>query len=148
MKSSDIERRERRELIGSTGTETFQSYRDRAFADMALEAHGRHAAAAKAEVTGRTRIPQYPRMPEGSPWAGDLVPPEEALGWSVEAQEPTGNYHEIAESLREAASLAIPSGDAADEATEVDDHSASGAEAPPVVLSPAGGASLRRGRKL
>jgi hypothetical protein len=143
MKSSDIEQADRRRHAGSTTEVT--NYRDWAVAAHDLENRGRHATKG-ATVTGSARVPQVPRQPEGSPWAGDLVPPEEALGWSVEAQEPTGNYHEIAESLREAASL--PSG-AADEATEVDFHSASGAQAPADgLVSRAAGASLRPGRKL
>jgi hypothetical protein len=97
--SAKEEQKLRKSLAGSTGSMTYNTYRDRAEAAIALEAQGRHAAAAKATVTGSARVPQVPRMPEGSPWAGDLVPPEEALGWSVEAQEPTGNYHEIEESL-------------------------------------------------
>jgi hypothetical protein len=35
--------------------------------------------------TGETPIvPAYPRLPPASPWAGDLVPPEEPLGCRVD----------------------------------------------------------------
>jgi hypothetical protein len=131
MKSSDIERRERREHVGSIGAETFQSYRDRAFADMALEAHGRHAAAAKAEVIGKVRVPQYPAA--SGPWNDPVqVPDEPPLGYSVQDDiEPTGNYHEIQESLI-AASVAIPSSDAASAREDVD-------ATPPQRAAPSGG---------
>jgi hypothetical protein len=98
MKSSDIEQRERRELARSTGATTYHA---RAAADIALLGQGRHTQGAV--VTGSVRVPQVPRQPEGSPWSGDLVPPEEPLGWSVEAQEPVGEPHEIAASLAAAA---------------------------------------------
>jgi hypothetical protein len=141
--SHQKEQAERRSLVGSTTGMTFHS---RASVDLELESTGRHALAPKPTVTGSARVPQVPRMPEGSPWADDLVPPEEALGWSVEAQEPTGNYHEIAESLREAAS-SLPQDGSVEAAREVS-QSASQRAAPDVVLSPASGALLRRGRKL
>ena len=122
MKSSDAEMKERKALVGSTTEVT--NYRDRAVNDIALEAQGRHSAAAKATVTGSARVPQVPRMPEGSPWAGDLVPPEGPLGYSVQDDvEPTGNYHEVAASV-----LAFPSD--ADASAGVDDHSDPGDPAP------------------
>jgi hypothetical protein len=88
MKSSDAEQRERQALVGSTNE--FTSYRDRAIADLQLEAQGRHARGTA--VVGSQPFVRYPRQPEASPWAGDPVPPEEPLGWSVEAQEPN-NAH-------------------------------------------------------
>src|SRR4029077_930808 len=117
MKSSDIERRERRELVGSTGTETFQSYRDRAFAEMALEAHGRHALAAKAEVIGKVRVPLYPAA--SGPWNDPVqVPDEPPLGCSVQDDiEPTGTPQEILESLAAQPTTSLTSGGA--EAPEV-----------------------------
>jgi hypothetical protein len=142
--SHQKEQAERRAYAGSTTEVT--DYRDRAVNDIALEAQGRHSAAAKASVTGTQASVQVPRQPPGSPWSGDVPESiEPPLGYAIDDLEVTGTPAEIAESLREAASL--PSG-AADEATEVDFHSASGAQAPPVVLSPAGGAFLRRGRRL
>jgi hypothetical protein len=94
------EQAERKSLAGSTGTTTFNTYRDRAEADLQLENQGRHSAAAKASVTGSARVPQVPRMPEGSPWAGDLVPPEEPTHYDINALEPNGTPAEIEASLR------------------------------------------------
>jgi hypothetical protein len=94
MKSSDIEQRERRELLGSTGGMTYHS---RAAADIALEGQGRHTQGA--EVIGSKPAVAYPRQPEGSPWAGDLVPPEGPLGYAIDAQESVGEVFEIAASL-------------------------------------------------
>lgn len=126
MKSSDAEMKERKALVGSTTTMTFFS---QAIAHLGLESQGRHAAAAKASVTGSARVPQYPKMPSGSPWAEDLSGVEPPLGWSLEAQEPVGEPFEIA------ASLASPS----------DDATAPAAGS----LSPqAAGAPLLRGRRL
>jgi hypothetical protein len=144
-RAADEERKLRKALAGSTTTQTFFS---RAEAEIILQSQGRHAAAAKAQVNGAEASVRYPRLPTDNPFTSDISGVEPPTGIDINWQEPNGTPVEIAESLREAASLAIPSRDAADEATEVDDHSASGAEAPPVVLSPAGGASLRRGRKL
>jgi hypothetical protein len=145
--SHQKEQAERKRLAGSTGQVT--NYRDWAVNDIALESRGRHSAAAKATVTGSARVPQVPRMPEGSPWAGDLVPPEEALGWSVEAQEPTGNYHEIEESL--AASSAFHSLGAEDAAAARLGPLPCGAQTPTSTgscLPREVGVPLRRGRRL
>jgi hypothetical protein len=142
--SHQKEQAERRAYAGST---TGMTYHSRAITGLELERSGRHAQ--HATVTGSKPAVAYPRQPEGSPWAGDLVPPEEALGWSVEAQEPTGNYHEIAESLREAASvLAFPSD--ADEAREDVDATPPRSAAPTdrVNVSPQSVGALLRGRKL
>jgi hypothetical protein len=95
--------KEQAERIAYAGSTTGMTYHSRAITGLDLERSGRHAQ--HAVVTGSARVPQVPRMPEGSPWAGDLVPPEEPLNWSVEAQEPTGNYHEIEESLAASSAL-------------------------------------------
>jgi hypothetical protein len=100
MKSSDIEMKERKALAGSTTT---MSYHTRALAELQLEQGQSGRFTDKASVNGSKPAVAYPRQPEGSPWAGDLVPPEEPLGWSVEAQEPVGEPHEIAASLAAAA---------------------------------------------
>jgi hypothetical protein len=144
--SHQKEQAERKRLAGSTGQVT--NYRDWAVNDIALESRGRHSAAAKATVTGSARVPLYPAA--SGPWNDPVqVPPEEPLGWSVEAQEPTGNYHEIAESLREAASvLAFPSD--ADEAREVDATPPPRAAPVEDLVSSSTGVTtpLTRGRKL
>jgi hypothetical protein len=36
-------------------------------------------------ITGTTAVPQYPAQPQGSPWASDPVPPEEPLGYDIDA---------------------------------------------------------------
>ena len=134
-------RKEQAERLALAGSTTGMTYHSRAITGLDLERSGRHAQ--HATVTGSKPAVAYPRQPSGSPWAGEVPESiEPPLGNAIDSQECTGEVFEVA------ASVAIPSGDAADEATEFDDHSASGAEAPPVVLSPAGGASLRRGRKL
>jgi hypothetical protein len=152
MKSSDAEMKERKALAGSSTEVT--SYRDRAVNDIALEAQGRHSAAAKATVTGSARVPQVPRQPEGSPWAGDLVPPEEPTHYDINALEPNGTPAEIEASLREA-SLSVaslpPDGDVATARTtppagakEASAVSTSAADASTSSSEP----GLRRGRRL
>jgi hypothetical protein len=135
MKSSDIEQRERRELSGSS---TGMTYHSRAAAEIALLGQGRHTQGAV--VTGSARVPQVPRMPEGSPWAGDLVGDEPALGWSVETQEPVGEVFEIAASLN-------PLGDVA-EVARVEEPAQRPAPAADLISRAAGAPSLIRGRRL
>ena len=148
MKSAQEEQAERRAYAGST---TGMTYHSRALSHIELEGQGRHAAEAKASVTGATRVPQVPRMPEGSPWAGDPVPPEKSsLGWSVKSQEPTGNYHEIEQSLSDAASsaLCLVGADGVAAATEVDAIPPQAPAAPPESDDLGGAPTLRRGRRL
>jgi hypothetical protein len=106
MKSAQEEQRERKALAGSTTTMTFHSYHSRALAELQLENQGRHTQGAS--VTGSKPAVVYPRQPENSPWAGDPVPNEEPYGVDISAQEPTGNYHEIEESLIAASLAAAP----------------------------------------
>jgi hypothetical protein len=139
--SHQEEQRQRRELLGSTTGMTFHS---RAAVELALEAQGRHTQGA--EVTGSKPGMVYPRQPEGSPWAGDLVPPEGPLGYSVQDDiEPNGTPQEVESSLL-AASSALSPGDAAEEATE--GHT-SGRPTPSALLPLAAeGANFIRGRRL
>jgi hypothetical protein len=134
MKSSDIEIKERKALAASTTT---MSYHTRALAELQLEQGQSGRFTDKVSVIGSKAAVVYPRQPENSPWAADLVPPEAPLGYEINSQEPVGEPFEIA------ASFAIPLDDAA-EAREADPRCA----APSVVLSPADGAHFRRGRKL
>jgi hypothetical protein len=62
------------------------------------EIRGRFAQEHKATVIGSDGAPNYPRLPETN-WVNDPVPPEEPLGFSVEAHEPVGEVGEIAKSL-------------------------------------------------
>ena len=146
MKTSDAEMKERKALVGSTTTQTFFS---RAEADIGLESQGRHAAAAKATVTGSARVPQVPRMPEGSPWAGDLVPPEEPTHYDINALEPNGTPAEIEASLREASPSVASLPPDGDVATARTTPSAGAKEASAVSTSAADASNfIRRARKL
>jgi hypothetical protein len=116
MKSSDIEIKERKALAASTTT---MSYHTRALAELQLEQGQSGRFTDKAVVNGSKPTVGVPRQPEGSPWAGDLVPPEPPLGYEINSQEPCGEPFELA------ASFALSPEDTA-LATEVG-HSASGA---------------------
>jgi hypothetical protein len=136
--SHQKEQAERRSLVGSTGGMTLHS---QAITQIELEGQGRHAAAARASVVGKERVPLYPRQGPDSPWSNDLSGVEPPLGIDLEYVEPCGTPVEVA------ASLSIPLADAA-MATAVVDAPA-GAETPLAVSpSPAGGVSLLRGRRL
>jgi hypothetical protein len=66
----------------------------------------------KETIAGEQAATQYPRQPEASPWAGDPVGLEPPLGVEINAQEPTGEAHEIEKSLAalpEAPTLAVSS---------------------------------------
>jgi hypothetical protein len=146
-RAADLEQAERRKHVGSTGE--FTNYRDRAFAEMALEAQGRHALAAKAEVIGKARVPLYPRMPAGNPWTGDQVGVEPPLGYAINDLEITGEHHEVEESLLAASSL--PQDGAADAAREVDATPSQRAAPVEDLVSSSTGVTptrLTRGRKL
>jgi hypothetical protein len=106
MTSHHDEQKQRRELAGSTGTMTYHS---RALADLQLEQGQSGRFVDKAAVTGSQPQVHYPRLPEGNPWAADIVPPEAPLGYEINAQEAVGEPFEIAASLRQ--------GDAAEEAS-------------------------------
>jgi hypothetical protein len=122
--SHQKEQAERASLVGST---TGMTYHSRAITGLDLERSGRHAQ--HATVVGSKPAVAYPRMPEGSPWHSDLVPPEGPTGYAIDAQEPVGEVFEVEASLREAASvLAFPSD--ADASAGVDDHSDPGDPAP------------------
>jgi len=86
------------EVIGrmvKPDTSTFQS---RAIAEQD-DVSGRWAKENKTNITGTTPIPQVPAGPN---WSNGPQPGiEPPLGFSVEAMEPTGNFHEIERSLRE-----------------------------------------------
>jgi hypothetical protein len=47
----------------------------------------------------KSPLPVYPRLPESSPWHHDPVPPEEPLGYSVDAMEPVGSQQEVQASI-------------------------------------------------
>src|SRR5215472_17188854 len=68
----------------SKDASTFQS---RAISE-ADEVRGRFAQINKSDVVGSTPTPEYPRLPDASPWHHDPVPAEECLGIDVNALEP------------------------------------------------------------
>jgi hypothetical protein len=71
------------------------SYYQQAIIDLGLEnSTGRFTS--KPDVTGTKASAQYPRQPEGSPWAGDPVGVEPPLNYSINDLEPTGEAHEQA----------------------------------------------------
>lgn len=138
--SHQKEQAERRAYAGST---TGMTYHSRAITGLDLERSGRHAQ--HATVTGTKPAVAYPRMPEGSPWHSDQVPPEPPLGYAIDAQECVGEQFEIAASLPLEAA----------EAREEDGHSTSAARAPTsgmshreVGVTPSPEPGLRRGRRL
>jgi hypothetical protein len=87
------------------------------------DAGGRYAKLQPTTVIGSTGAPAYPQQPEGSPWRGDLIGQEPPLGYSVDAIDPVGEPHEIAEAaaIIEHADASSPSvcGGAASEAPAV-----------------------------
>jgi hypothetical protein len=105
--SHQKEQAERIALAGSTGSMTFNTYRDRAISDLELQNQGRHAKGA--EVIGAKASVRYPRLPADNPFTTDISGVEPPTGIDINWQEPNGTPAEIAESLREAASvLAFP----------------------------------------
>jgi hypothetical protein len=60
---------------------------------------GRFASVSKTQVTGAG--PDYPRLPEGSPWRDEQIV-EPPLGFPIDQLEPVGTAQEIEKSLGEA----------------------------------------------
>jgi hypothetical protein len=85
-----------------TGSNSGMTYSRQAEIDQGLEQQGRFGASAS--VNGAEPAVHVPWQPANSPWAGDPVPPEEPLGFSVEDQLPTGTAAEIEASELAAAS--------------------------------------------
>jgi len=70
----------------------------------------------------------YPKLPDTSPWSGPQPGQEMPLGFSVDAQEPTGNFHEVQQSIdSQSASLHLGASGAAggDNHSEADGSSPS-----------------------
>jgi len=86
------------------------SYHAHAQADAELSLGGRFAQVRPTSVTGANAGSIYPKMPEGNPWAKDECPPEPPLGWSMEAQETTGEVWEV-EASRSPSTSALVEGD-------------------------------------
>jgi hypothetical protein len=92
MKSSQKEQAERKSLVGSDQATTYHK-----LGNLDTSLGGRFAAGG--DVSGAEEATHYPRLPESSPWSHDPVPPEAALGFSVEDVEPCGTPAEIAASI-------------------------------------------------
>ena len=106
------EQAERRALVGSTTTPTTkaaepQSYFSRARAGLDDDGPGGRFAAG-GYVSGSERTTDYPRLPNGSPWAGDAVGLEPPLGFSVNDLEPSGEAYEVERSLAQLAEAVAP----------------------------------------
>jgi hypothetical protein len=133
MKSSDIEQRERRELLGSNTTITYHS---RAAAELQLEQGQSGRFVDKASVVGAEASVRYPRQPASSPWSGSIPEGvEPPLGYAINAQESVGEIFEIEASL----------------AAQPTDSLTSGGAAAPDCATPLGsqsGVPLIRGRRL
>jgi hypothetical protein len=87
---------ERREVLEN------DTYHRRA-QNQADDAGGRFAKITPTTVTGVTPTPQYPQLPASSPWASGFDQNvEPALGFDVNAQEPTGTPAEVEASLNRA----------------------------------------------
>jgi hypothetical protein len=70
----------------------------RAQAEIADESYGRYAVLQKANVVGATPAMGYSRGPQ---WTVDPTGKERPLGFSVDEMDPTGEPHEVANSLRQ-----------------------------------------------
>ena len=76
------------------------SYYQQALVDLGLEnSTGRFTS--KPVVTGSEPGVHVPRLPASSPWAGDPVPPEEPLGYSINDLEVIGTPAEVERSIAE-----------------------------------------------
>ena len=84
----------RRRVLRETGT-----YRDVALGEAGTVQGRYYGAISKTHVTGAG--PEYPPMPETSPWHRDPVPDEPPLNQDVNVVEPVGTFGEIEHSLRE-----------------------------------------------
>jgi hypothetical protein len=131
--SAKLEQKERRELAGSTTTTTY--FHQSQIAETLDAPGGRYRE--KETITGSELVPQYPRLPASSPWAGDLVGLEQPLGVSVDDHEATGTHAEVEASLAQVAAPAFPGS----QTTEASSPSVAERKAPPL-LSPGSGGAL------
>jgi hypothetical protein len=93
--SNQAEQKERKALAGST---TATTYHSRAMVDFELDGTaGRFGK--PSVVSGAQPGVNYPRLPSSSPWHSDIVPPEESLGFDINAMEAVGTPTEIEASL-------------------------------------------------
>jgi hypothetical protein len=65
-----------------TSYHQLQAERDQQIAlDQAADGHD------ALRLQAQRKVPQYPQQPASSPWSCDGVPPEEPLGYSIDAVE-------------------------------------------------------------
>jgi hypothetical protein len=119
---------ERRRVVRETGAST---YADHVYDDTG----GRYRKQTPSTITGAQPVVEYPAQPAGSPWAGEQAV-EPALGYDVNAQEPTGTHAEIQASICESDEGMTPTTSscslgAACSAAESHRSAASSAPAPP-----------------
>ena len=86
MTTQADEMRERRAFAGSNNATTY--FQQSQVAEELDAKAGRFAKASM--VSGANPTVQYPRLPASSPWAADMVPPEESLGSRLTIFPPTG----------------------------------------------------------
>src|SRR5258708_40202925 len=109
MTNPDITQKEKRAILENDRLVRKGTYFGVAAADADMEKGGRYAALNKPSVTGADPSvagywgARYPAQPPNSPWAKDHYPPEPPLGFSVEDQAPTGEWHEVQKSLSSSA---------------------------------------------
>jgi hypothetical protein len=108
--SANEEQKLRKSLAGSNTTITYHS---RAAAELQLEQGQSGRFVDKASVVGAEASVRYPRLPPDNPFSSDISGLEPSLGYEINSQEPTGNYHEIEESLAAQPTDSLTSGGAA-----------------------------------
>jgi hypothetical protein len=93
------EQEERREVLLNDIKVHEQTEKDthfsRAQADVELENQGRFKKQTETEVIASKPQVRYPAQPASSPFAHDPAPPENPLGYDINALEPVGERHEI-----------------------------------------------------
>jgi len=90
QQDDEISQAERRRIMADDGrAKTYFGQAQHADDDLG----GRYAKVHSTTVVGSSPI-SYPAQPPQSPWHHDPVPPEMPLGYSVDAIEPVGEFHE------------------------------------------------------
>jgi hypothetical protein len=100
----------------SPGTSTFLDHLEAEGGGRFAEA-ARREGMAKPQVTGTSPSANYPTLPASSPWHADPIGVEPTLGVDVNALDPVGECHEVAQSLRPQCSPATQSGQVAPKAS-------------------------------
>jgi hypothetical protein len=96
MSSKDQEQRERREVLDNDAKVRGDTFFSRAQSDAdELSGGGRFKRQTPVTVTGTEAVPLFPRLTSSSPFAGDPVPTEPALGFSVNELPVIGGSPEV-----------------------------------------------------